>query len=138
MKVFGHETWLAGLSTPSVNSAVEVTVFIVEPGATAAVSAKSLKPALLAMARILPIDGWMTTIELFLCLATADRADRSAAASIVVGSPETFLGATTTAWLLTTGLPVLVRISTFRPGDPYPGGAPVSRIAAMLCRPASP
>src|SRR5258708_665733 len=61
MKVFGHETWLAGLSTPSVNSAVEVTVFIVEPGATAAVSAKSLKPALLAMARILPVDGWTTT-----------------------------------------------------------------------------
>ncbi len=46
-------------------------IFIVEPGATSAVSAKSLKPSLLAMARILPVDGWMTTIELLLCMSTA-------------------------------------------------------------------
>src|SRR5258708_8775911 len=122
MKVFGHETWLAGLSTPAVNSAVEVTVSIGEPGATAAVSAKSLKPALLAMARILPVDGWMTTIELLLCRPTADRAACSAAAPIVVASPETFPGATTTARVLTRGLPVLPCISTFRPRDPYPRG----------------
>src|SRR5258708_25692167 len=108
MKVFGHETWLAGLSTPSVNSAVEVTVFIVEPGATAAVSAKSLKPALLAMARILPVDGWTTTIELLLCRPTADRAACSAAASIVVASPETFPRPTTTPPGLTRGFPALL------------------------------
>src|SRR5215813_6957395 len=107
VKVFGHKTWLAGVSTPSVNRAVEVMVFIVEPGATAAVSAKSLKPALLAMARILPVDGWMTTIELFLCRWTADRAACSAAASIVVARSETFLGETTTAWVLARGLPRL-------------------------------
>ncbi len=60
--------------------------FIVEPGATSAVSAKSLKPALLAMARILPVDGWITTIELCLCMPTALRARDSAFASIVVPS----------------------------------------------------
>src|ERR1700726_1180869 len=108
VNVFGHATWLFGVSTPALNSAVEVMVFIVEPGATAAVSAKSLKPALLAMARILPVDGWMTTIELLLCRPTADRAACSAAALIVVASPETFLGATTTARVPTTGLPVLL------------------------------
>jgi hypothetical protein len=72
------------------------------------VSAKSLKPALLAMARILPVDGWMTTIELLACWPTADWAACSAAGLIVVASPETFLGATTTAWVLATGLLVLL------------------------------
>ena len=108
MNAFGQATGLSGLSTPSVNSAVEVTVFIAEPGATRAVSAKSLKPALLAMARILPVEGWMTTIELLLCWPTADRAACSAAGSIVVAKPETFFGATTTAWVLARSLPVVL------------------------------
>ena len=60
--------------------------FIVEPGATSAVSAKSFCWALLAMARILPVDGWIATIELFLCMPTALRAAASAFALIVVES----------------------------------------------------
>src|SRR5262249_15492197 len=115
VKTFGHATWLSGVSTPSANSAVEVTVFMVEPGATRAVSAKSLKPALLATARILPVDGWMTTIELSLCWRMADWAARSAAASMVVANPETFLGAIRAALVWATGLSFLVWISTSRP-----------------------
>ena len=52
--------------------------FIVEPGATSAVSAKSFCPALLAMARIWPVDGWIAIIELWPCMATAARAAASA------------------------------------------------------------
>ena len=76
--------------------------FIEEPGATAAVSAKSLKPSLLAMARMSPVDGWMTTIELIGCSATALRAAVSADELIVVASDGRFTGATTIAWLLGT------------------------------------
>ncbi len=52
--------------------------FIVDPGATWAVSAKSFWPALLAMARIWPVDGWITIIELLSCMATAARDAASA------------------------------------------------------------
>ena len=86
--------------------------FIVEPGATWAVSAKSLKPALLAMARILPVEGWMATIELLGCMATAARAAASAVGSIVVARFAMLFGAMTTAWLFWTGLPEAVWIST--------------------------
>src|ERR1700677_3835236 len=105
VKVFGHSTWLSGLRTPWLNSAVEVMVFMVDPGATAAVSAKSLKPALLAMARILPVDGWRTTMELLLWRSTADRASSSASGLIVVASPATFLGATMTFLVPAPGRP---------------------------------
>src|SRR5215472_11815103 len=105
---FGHSTWVEGVSTPSLNSAVEVTVFIVEPGATAAVSAKSLNPALLAMARILPVDGWITTIELSRWAVTAAWAASSAGSSIVVARPATFLGATSTDRLPATIWPAFV------------------------------
>src|SRR5215472_14999195 len=90
----GHSTGLEGVSTPALNSAAEVMTFIVEPGATAAVSAKSLKPALLAIARISPVDGLMTTIALPLCWATAARAAFSACGLIVVASVGMSLGLT--------------------------------------------
>src|ERR1700674_2127956 len=103
-----------GVSTPAVNSAVDVMTFIVEPGATSAVSAKSLKPALLAMARILPVDGWMATIELPACAATAERAADSARASIVVARLVMLFGAMMAAWLLGIALPLAFWISTYR------------------------
>jgi hypothetical protein len=97
-----------------------------------------LKPALFATARILPVDGWMTIIELLLCCATAARAACSADPSIVVASPATFLGATTTAWVWATVVPVAFWISTVTPGAPWPGGAPASRFVVMWFSPASP
>src|SRR5580658_2569297 len=108
---------------PSVNSAVDVMIFIVEPGATLAVRAKSLKPSLLAMARILPVEGWMTTIELLLCAATAERAAASACGLIVVFRAAMLFGGMTTAWLFGTRWFEAVWISTYRPGLPCPGGA---------------
>src|SRR5215472_115180 len=101
----GQETGLVGVSTPALSSAADVMTFIVDPGATAAVSAKSLNPLLLAMARIAPVDGWITTIELILCMATAASAACSAAGSIVVASVGMFSGPRTTALLPATGLP---------------------------------
>ena len=71
-----------------------------------------MKPALLAMARILPVDGWMATIELLGCIATAARAAASAVGSIVVVRFAMLFGATTTAWLFGTGLPAAFWIST--------------------------
>src|SRR6202000_1417108 len=97
--VFGQATGLDGLSTPALSSAVDVMTFIVDPGETSAVSAKSLKPSLLAIARILPVDGWMTTIELCLCMPTAACAAVSADALIVVPTDGTSCGSTRTAWL---------------------------------------
>src|SRR5450756_608949 len=135
--VAGQATGDVGVSTPALNSAAEVITFIEEPGATAAVSAKSLKPALLAMARILPVDGWMTTIELFLCMATAARAADSADALIVVPTDGMFSGEMMTAAMFGTSLPAVVWISTSSPELPCPGGAAfISRFAALV-RPAS-
>src|ERR1700685_3794406 len=102
--VAGQATAVVGVSTPALNSAVDVMIFIVEPGATWAVSAKSLNPSLLAMARILPVDGWMTTIELSGCLLTAASAVCSAEGSIVVASDGMFCGLRMIAWLSLTGL----------------------------------
>src|SRR6516162_4529155 len=133
----GQATLLDAERTPELSSAAAVITFIVEPGATWAVSAKSLKPALLAIARILPVDGWMTTIELPLCMWTALRAAASACALIVVASDGMFCGGTTTAWLLGTALPAAVWISTYRPGLPCPGGACFPSRFAMLVSPAS-
>src|SRR5215472_14674409 len=110
--VLGHSTGVFGLSTPPLNRAALVITFIVEPGATSAVSAKSLKPALLAIARMWPVDGWITTIALFLCIATAERAAFSACSVIVVFRLCTFCVGMTTAWLLATGLFFAVWIST--------------------------
>src|SRR6185437_11301951 len=133
----GQATGLFGLSTPALNRAADVITFIVEPGATWAVSAKSLKPSLLAMARMWPVDGWMITIELFLCIATAERAADSACWVIVVLTLCTLDGGTTTAWLLATGLPFAVSIWTYRPGAPCPGGAVFPSRFAMLFSPGS-
>src|SRR5215472_19371316 len=104
----GQATLLDADRTPELSSAAAVITFIVEPGATLAVSAKSLKPALLAIARILPVECWMTTIELFLCRWTADRAACSAAGTIVAASPAMFFGAFTIALLCAIGLPRVV------------------------------
>jgi hypothetical protein len=93
-------------------------IFIVEPGATPAVSAKSLKPALFAIARMSPVDGWMATIALPLCIATAARAAFSACGMIVVARVGMLLGLMIGAWLLGTATPLAVAISTSRPGVP--------------------
>src|SRR3984885_13391203 len=118
--VGGHVTGDCGLlRIPLLNSAVEVMTLNDEPGATAAVSAKSLKLSLLAIARMSPVDGWMTTIELILCSPTALRGALSAAELIVVASDARFTGAVTIAWLLGTALlaffPTVFWISTSRP-----------------------
>ena len=91
---------MLGVTSPALNSAVDVIVFIVEPGATLAVSAKSLNPALLAMARMWPVDGWMTSIELCLCCLTAlraaashARADRGGHGRVVAGREDARLAA---------------------------------------------
>ncbi len=84
VKAAGQATGLCGVSTPALNSAADVMTFIVEPGATLAVNAKSFWPALLAIARICPVDGWIAIIELCLCMPTAARAAASAFALIVV------------------------------------------------------
>jgi hypothetical protein len=61
----GHSTgWLGDLTRPVVNRAVEVMILFVDPGATRAVSAKSCAPSLMATARMSPVLGWITTIEL--------------------------------------------------------------------------
>ncbi len=86
VNVEGQATPVFAVASPALNSAVDVMIFIVEPGATAAVSAKSLSWALLAIARIWPVDGWIATIALPLCAPTALRAAVSAFASIVVES----------------------------------------------------
>ena len=92
--------------------------FIVEPGATWAVSAKSLKPALFAMARMLPVDGWMTTIELCACIATAARAGFSAPGMIVVARVGMLFGLLMAAAVFGTATPLALAISTSRPGVP--------------------
>src|SRR5437763_17051999 len=61
--VSGQDTPDDADRTPLLISAVEVMIFMVEPGDTLAVSAKSLKPALFALARIFPVDGWVSSIE---------------------------------------------------------------------------
>src|SRR5579859_2215555 len=98
----GQATGLWAVRAPELISAVDVMTFIVEPGATAAVSAKSLKPALLAIARMWPVDGWMAIIELFLRMPTAERAADSARALIVVLSWVMLFGAMMAAWLFGT------------------------------------
>ena len=52
---------------------------------------------------ILAVDGWMTTMALFGCIATALRAAFSACWVIVVARSAMFCGATTTAWLFAKG-----------------------------------
>src|ERR1700735_1150809 len=86
LNVRGQLTGDCGLlRIPLLNSAVEVMTLNEEPGATAAVSAKSLSLSLLAIARMSPVEGWMTTIELIACSPTALRAALSADALIVGG-----------------------------------------------------
>ena len=136
--VGGQATADCGVMIPALNSAVEVMTFIEEPGATAAVSAKSLKPSLLATARMSPVDGWMTTIELFLCMPTAARAAVSSAVVIVVVIDGTLSGATTIAWLFATTLPLVVSIWTSSPGLALPGRRGLLRSVEMLLSPASP
>src|ERR1700722_8611799 len=138
VKADGQATGLCGVRAPSLNSAAEVMTFIVEPGATWAVSAKSLSAALLAMARIWPVDGWITIIELLLCMPTAVRAAASAFALIVVESVGKLPGAMSGACMFGTGLPDLVWISTSRPGlAPSLVGACAFSRPAMVSRPAS-
>jgi hypothetical protein len=108
----GQDTPDDAVSTPELISAVDVITFMVEPGDTLAVSAKSLKPSLLAMARTLPVDGWMATIELLACALTADRAADSARESIVVARLEMLFGAMMAAWLFGMAVPLAFWIST--------------------------
>src|ERR1700678_278939 len=124
--VGGQVTADCGVRIPALNSAVEVMTLNEEPGATAAVSAKSLKPSLLAMARMSPVDGWMTTIELCGCAATALRAALSADELIVVASDARFTGARTIAGLFGTAVPAFLPtvswISTSSPALTFAAG----------------
>jgi hypothetical protein len=90
------------------------------------------------MARILPVDGCRTTIELPACMPTALRAAASARGSIVVPTLGMLFGAMTTAWLLATGCPVAVWISTYRPGLPWAVVPFCSSNCAILSSPLSP
>ena len=117
----GQATAVCGVMVPELNSAVEVMTFIEEPGATAAVSAKSLKPSLLATARMSPVDGWMTTIELLGCMATAARAAVSSVVVIVVVTDGMLSGAMTIAWLFATGLPLFGLDLDVKAGLALPG-----------------
>src|SRR5579875_2900612 len=91
------------------------------------------------MARTLPVDGWMATIEEFLCWATARRAAVSARALIVVAALGRLPGGMTAAWLPATVAPAVVWSSTDRPGRPWPfGGACLRSTLAMVVSPASP
>src|ERR1700722_7300207 len=113
----GHSTGLLSEVSPSLISAVEVMIFMVEPGGTVAVRAKSLNWALLAIARMSPVDGWSTTIALFSAPATAFRAARSACALIVVATRPA-PGGVTAAWLPGTAWLAEFSIWTDRPGVP--------------------
>src|SRR5487761_1208495 len=139
----GHATPLDAVRTPALNNAADVITFIVDPGATCAVNAKSLSPAF-ATARILPVDGWIATIELFATVLaasglTALRAAASARPSIVVARPGPARGATTTILVPGTGSPPPVWSSTARPGVPGRGCvcAWFCRSLAMVVSPAS-
>src|SRR5438132_1336193 len=112
-------------------------IFIVEPGATDAVSAKSLKPELLAIARMWPVDGWIATIALPCAWLAAARAARSARGLIVVVSRPGF-GGMTTAWLRGTAWPAASSIRTDRPGRPMAAGAFWLSRPAMVVSPGSP
>src|ERR1039457_2570436 len=90
------------------------------------------------MARMLPVEGWMTTIELFVRAATAARAAGSAGALIVAGRLGMLFGGMTTAWLFGTSWFLAVWISTYRPGVPCPGGALRCSRLAIVVSPASP
>src|ERR1700728_468077 len=137
--VGGQVTADCGLAmVPELSRAVEVMTFIEEPGATAAVSAKSLKPSLLATARMSPVDGWMTTIELLGCMATAARAAVSSAVVIVVLTDGMWSGATTIAALSGRAVPLVVSIWTSRPGLPSVDGRYLPMSVETLLSPASP
>jgi hypothetical protein len=89
------------------------------------------------MARMLPVEGWMTTIELFLRAATAARAAVSACEVIVVVRLGMLVGGVTTAWLFGTRWFEAVWISTYRPGAPCPGGALLCSRLEIVVSPAS-
>src|SRR5208282_4502190 len=89
------------------------------------------------MARILPVEGWITTIELFRCAATAARAAASACGLIVVARFGMLFGGMTTAWLFCTRWFEVVSIWTYRPGVPCPGGALLCSSPAIVVSPAS-
>src|ERR1700722_10913472 len=138
VKVGGQATGDCGLlRIPWLNSAVEVMTLNEEPGATAAVSAKSLQ-----MARMSPVDGWMTTIELCGCAATALRAALSADELIVVPSDARFTGGRTIAWLFGTAVPAFFPavswISTSRPALTFAAGGAAAISCAMLVSPGAP
>ena len=116
-------TGVFAVTYPPLISAVDVTILKSEPGATRAVKAKSFWPTLFAIARMWPVDGWITTIALLFFILTAACAACSAFGSMVVASSPMFCGETTTAWLFGTALPAAFSICTDRPGTPFPAGA---------------
>src|SRR5271166_5234095 len=89
------------------------------------------------MARMFPVEGWMTTIELSWWVATAARAAASALALIVVARLGMLFGGMTTAWLFGITWFEAVWISTYRPGVPRPGGALPCSNPTIVVSPAS-
>ena len=75
-------------------------------------------PALFAMARIAPVDGRSTTIELRGFFATAVRASDSIVELIVVLTTEVFTGFSSVVELPLSALPAAVVRSTARPAVP--------------------
>ena len=91
--VFGHSTACeVEVTSPEFSSAVEVMILLVDPGAIRAVSAKSLPPSLFATARMSPVEGWITTIELCGYAPTACIAAVSTCSSMVVLRVPVFTG----------------------------------------------
>src|SRR5882757_3495105 len=105
----------------------------VEPGAKPPVSAVSPLPELFATARIAPVEGRSTTIELRAFLATAERASASAVGLIVVLTTEVFTGFRSVVVVPVTALPDASAISTAMPAVPCPLGAFFCSAALMFC-----
>ncbi len=120
-----------------MSSAVDVMILLVEPGATRAVSAKSLSPSLFATARMSPVVGWMITIELSAWSATADSAAASAVGLNVVLTTPVFTGLLSWSVVFAIGWPFAPCSSISTPGVPWPVGALFSSALAMLRTPGS-
>ena len=105
-------------SMPSTSSPVVVITFIEEPGASVPVSAMSLLPELLAMARIAPVDGRSTTSELRGSSPTAAVATASMAGSMVVLTTAVLTGSASLSAEPETILPLASSSATSRPAVP--------------------
>ncbi len=75
--VLGHCTVLDGV-IPFLASADAVTTLNVEPGGKMPSSARSKPPGRSTTASTLPVDGWVTTMSIGLCVPAAETAAEAA------------------------------------------------------------